>query len=157
MTERKAVRFLHVRGDGAPAIFLPDLGQRPIQALISGIMPSMVQRSPAASAIQPTVSPILAARTPLIELYRSGRRPGRDLVTGFLTSIYEVQVSSQADLDKLKREEGAKALGENFTPEEIEKLKMAENEALRKIEVERRKKNTERIQSQTDFAPIIDG
>jgi len=103
------------------------------------------------STSTPQASAPQVAKTPVLDIWRAGYRPIRQLVASTALGI------SYVDEVKLKREEGAKALGENFTPEEIEKLKMAENEALKKIEMERKKKNIERIQGETDFSPILNG
>jgi hypothetical protein len=43
----------------------------------------------------------------------------------------------------------------NFTPQEIEELKKAEEEALRKIAEAREKAKRERVRSQRDFSPIL--
>jgi len=143
MTERQAIRFLR-RGDGASAI-LAELGQRPLQTLLGGIMPAIAPGSPTTSN--------LTARMPLFELIKEGRRPIRDVTSRFVMGLYQPQVSDYND--KQKREEGAKAPGENFTEQEIEELKRAEAEAFKRIAEMRKKADLERIQNQRDLALIM--
>ena len=111
MTERQAVRFLR-RGDGASVILFPDLGQRPLQALLNEVLPSMVQGSPTsrASAFQSTTPPILTTRMPLFEIFKEGRRPIRDVTSQFIMGLYQPQ---EPDIQgKLLREKEEKAKAE---------------------------------------------
>ena len=143
MTEK--VRFLR-HGERASAILFPELGQQPLRAVLARIT---AEGSPRASATS-TTPLILTPRLPLLNLYQEGVRPFRDLLANTLTGPY-----AQANLDKHELEEKEKT--ENFTPEELKRLEEAKAEALRKIEMERKKKNIERIQGETDFSPILNG
>ena len=98
--------------------------------------------------------PQAMVKTPVLDIWRSGYRPVRELVASTAFGLSQLP-PSRADEDKLKREEGAKAPGENFSEQEIEELKRAEAEAFKRIAEARKKADLERIQNQRDFALIM--